>query len=410
MSRIYRYISTVFISLAFFITAYAGVPHKQMIDAQISKIPQGASLIFITDTHWNVNSGKSTEQMKYVSDKTDIRTVVFAGDSYDYGNDKEDALRRLTLYTDMCVDAFGEDFHYVIGNHDANSWPVGKGKCTLEEGLIPDTLIYKVTQSHIQDKVVYDQVGIKTVQSYVFDSEDQKKEAMAWMKMHWYRDIPSQKIRIIALETGNRGYTARTFANSAEALFLVQTDFVAKSLKTLPEGYNAVIVGHQMGFYKGEKKLGTDISGLRQMMEVVSAYGTSSEVTVSPKGVSLSKYPMMKAYWGAAKTHNYDFTSVANPGKVILLGGHFHCDMFWLASPSAEGVNVEQIEPKKNKTIKKGQVLCFWVNRDAARGKKGPVMQKGTPSEQSFMVLTFGKDNVTMTRFGAGNDYKFKMK
>lgn len=410
MNRITRYIAALLVCLSFVIISYAGVPHKQMIDAKAAKIPQGSSLIFITDSHWNKNAGHSTEQMKYLCGLTGIETVLFGGDSYDWGNDKNDALRQLKLYAGDCVEAFGDGFHYVIGNHDANSWPVGKGRCTVEEGLIPDSVIFKVTQAHIADKVVYDQVGIRTVQDYAFDSEDQRKEAMAWMKMHWYRDLPSQKIRIIALETGNRGYTARTFANSAECLFLVQTDFVAKALMSMPEGYNAVIVGHQMGFYKGEKKLGTDISGLRQMMEVVSAYGTSSEVTVSPKGVSLSKYPMMKAYWGAAKTHNYDFTSVANPGKVILLGGHFHCDMFWLASPSAEGVNVEQIEPKKNKTIKKGQVLCFWVNRDVARGKKGPVMQKGTPSEQSFMVLTFGKDNVTMTRFGAGNDYKFKMK
>ena len=400
MNNFFRKISAVFAALLFVITAYAGVPHKQMVDAKISKIPKGSSLIFITDTHWNKNAGHSTEQMKYVSDNTGIRTVVFAGDSYDYGKDKEDALRQLKLYTEGCVDAFGEGFHYVIGNHDANSWPVGKGKCSLEAGLIPDTLIYNVTQSHIEDKVVYDQVGIKTVQSYAFDSEDQKKEAMAWMKMHWYRDIPSQKIRIVALETGNRGYTVRSFANSAEALFLVQADFVAKALKSMPEGYNAVIVGHQMGFYKGEKKFGTDIAGLRQMMEVVSAYGTSSTVKISPKGVSLSKYPMMKAWWRMAGGHEYDFTSVSVPGKVILLGGHFHRDSFWLASPSEEGMVVTNPDQKKVKSLKKGQVLCFWVNRDVSRGKT-PVMERGTPNEQSFLVLTFGKGNVIFTRFGA---------
>lgn len=409
MNRISRYFSTALVCLTFFITAYAGVPHKQMIDAKAAKIPQGSSLIFITDSHWNKNAGHSTEQMKYLSDMTGIETVVFAGDSYDYGNDKEDALKWLKLYSGDCVEAFGEGFHYVIGNHDANSWPVGKGRCTVEEGLIPDTVIFKVTQAHIADKVVYDQVGIRTVQDYAFDSEDQRKEAMAWMKMHWYRDIPSQKIRIIALETGNRGYTARTFANSAECLFLVQTDFVAKALKTMPEGYNAVIVGHQMGFYKKDKPIGAGIDGLRQMMSVVSAYGTSSKVTVSPAGVPLSRHPLMMAYWKAAGSHEYDFTSVTHPGKTVMLGGHFHRDMFWLASPSQDGISVEQIFPKKQSTLKKGQVLCFWVNRDVCRGKN-PVMEKGTPQEQSFMVLTFGKDNVTFTRFGAGNDYKFKMK
>ena len=40
MSRVYRYISTVFISLAFFITAYAGVPHKQMIDAIVKELSE----------------------------------------------------------------------------------------------------------------------------------------------------------------------------------------------------------------------------------------------------------------------------------------------------------------------------------------------------------------------------------
>lgn len=409
MNRITRYIAALLVCLSFVIISHAEVPHKEMIDAKAAKIPHGSSLIFITDSHWNVNAGHSTEQMKYLCGKTGIETVVFAGDSYDWGKDKNDALRQLKLYTDECVGNFGEGFHYVIGNHDANSWPVGKGKCSLEEGLIPDTVVFNVTQSHITDKVVYDQVGLKTVQNYSFESEAQRKEAMAWMKMHWYRDIPSQHIRIIALETGNRGYTARTFANSAECLFLVQTDFVAKALRTMPEGYNAVIVGHQMGFYKKDRTVGAGIDGLRQMMSVVSAYGTSSKVTISPAGVPLSKHPFMKAYWRAAGSHEYDFTSVEHPGKAVMLGGHFHKDMFWLASPSREGVSVAQMFPKKQNTLKKGQVLCFWVNRDVCRGKE-PVMEKGTPEEQSFIVLTFGKDNVAFTRFGAGNDYKFKIK
>ena len=410
MSRIYRYISTVFISLAFFITAFAGVPHKQMLDAKIKKLPQGKSLLFITDTHWGRNAQHSTEQMKYVSDITDIRTVVFAGDSFDWGKDCDDALRQLKLYTDGCVGAFGEDFHYVIGNHDANSWAVGKGKCPLEGGLIPDTTIFKVTQSHIQDKVVFDEVGVQTVQDFTFESEGQKKEAMAWMKMHWYRDIPSQKIRLIALETGNRGYTARLLGGSSQAFFLVQTDFVAKALETMPAGYDAVIVGHQMGFYKGDVKVGTDVAGLRQMMQVVSAYTTSSKVEITSKGVPVDKSPVLKAFWTASGNHAYDFSAVKDPGKVILLGGHFHRDMFWLASPSENGLDVEQIDPKKLKTIEKGQVLCFWVNRDVWKGPKVHLMEKGQPTEQSFMAVTMEKNKIIFTRFGAGNDYKFKIK
>ena len=405
-----RFCFTAFVLSFVCMISYAGVPHKEMLDAQMKKIPKGSSILFLTDTHWNSNAGHSTEQMKYVSGQTGIGTVVFAGDSYDHADNKEDALRQLSLYTDLCISAFGDDFHYIIGNHDANSWPVGKGYATEEVALIPDTLIYKVTQSHIADKAVYDQVGIKAVQNHPFESESQRKEAMAWMKMHWYRDLPTEKIRLIALETGNRGYTARTFANNAESLFLAQTDFVAKALMSLPEGYNAVIVGHQMGFYKGEKKLGTQIAGLMQMMQVVSAYGTSSKVTVSPKNVPLKRHPLMKTFWKEAQVHDYDFTSIAKPGKVILLGGHFHQDMFWLASPSEDGMKVEPVDPLKLKTVKKGQVLCFWVNRDVCRGGKNPAMKKGTPTEQSFMALTFGKNNVVMTRFGAGNDYKITLK
>jgi hypothetical protein len=281
---------------------------------------------------------------------------------------------------------------------------------TVEEALIPDSVIFSVTQSHIKDEVVYDQVGLKAVQNFPFESEVQRKEAMAWMKMHWYRDIPSLKVRIITLETGNRGYTARTFANSAESLFLVQADFVAKALMSMPEGYDALIVGHQMGFYKGERKDGTDISGLRQMMEVVSAYGTSSKVAVSATGTSLSRHPLMKAFWKAAGSHEYDFTTVAKPGRVVLLGGHFHSDFFWLASPSKDGLKVEHADPDKHKTIRKGEVMCLWMNRDVCRGKNEPKMQRGTPTEQSFTVVTFGKDKVTFTRFGAGNDYNFKIK
>lgn len=410
MSRTSRRIWATVAALFIIITAYAGVPHKQMLDAKIKKLPQGKSLLFITDTHWGRNAQHSTEQMKYVSDRTDIRTVVFAGDSFDWGTDCNDALRQLKLYTDGCVGAFGEDFHYVIGNHDANSWAVGKGKCPLEGGLIPDTTIFKVTQSHIQDKVVFDEVGVQTVRDFTFESEGQKKEAMAWMKMHWYRDIPSQKIRLIALETGNRGYTARLLGGSSQAFFLVQTDFVAKALETMPAGYDAVIVGHQMGFYKGDVKVGTDVAGLRQMMQVVSAYATSSKVEITSKGVPVDKSPVLKAFWTASGNHAYDFSAVKDPGKVILLGGHFHRDMFWLASPSENGLDVEQIDPKKLKTIEKGQVLCFWVNRDVWKGPKVHLMEKGQPTEQSFMAVTMEKNKIIFTRFGAGNDYKFKIK
>lgn len=409
MNRSARYIVAVFSVLLLAITAYAGVPHKQMLDAKAKKVPQGSSLLYITDTHWGHNSGHSTMQMKYVSEKTGIGTVVFAGDSFDWGKDSQDALRQLKLYTEDCVGTFGEDFHYVIGNHDANSWAVGKGKCPLETGLIPDTTIFRVTQSHIQDKVVYDQVGIKTVQAFPFESEGQRKEAEAWMKMHWYRDLPGQKIRLIALETGYRGYTSRLLGNNASVIALIQVDFVAKALMSMPEGYDAMIVGHQMGFYKGEKKSGTDIAGLRQMMQVVSAYGLSTKVKIDAGEVSLSKYPFGKSVWNAAGSHEYDFTGVTSPGRVIMLGGHFHSDMFWLASPSGEGMTVRQIDPKKQKTLKKGEVLCFWVNRDSRRGKN-PVMEKGTPSEQCFTVVTFGKDKVTFIRFGAGKDYKIKIR
>ena len=410
MSRSQKsYVALAICLFSIIVSSYAEVPHKKMLDAQIGKIPQGKSLIFITDSHWSANSGHSTEQMKYVSDKTGIETVIFAGDSYDHGKDKEDALRQLKLYTESCVEVFGDDFHYVIGNHDANSWPVGKGMSTAEAALIPDSVIFKVTQSHIKDEVVYDEVGLKTVQEFAFGSEDQRKEAAAWMKMHWYRDIPSLKIRVIALETGNRGYTARTFANNAEALFLVQTDFVAKTLKSMPEGYDAVIVGHQMGFYKGERQDGTNIAGLRQMMEVVSAYGTSSKVEIKATGAPLSKHPFMKEFWRAAGSHEYDFSSVTEPGKVVMLGGHFHRDAFWIASPSDNGLEIENADPMKHKTLNKGEVMCFWINRDVRRGKN-PVMEKGTPSEQCFTVVTFGKNKVTFTRFGAGKDYEFKIK
>lgn len=403
--------------------AFAGVPHKQMLDAKIKTLPQGSSIMFITDSHWKRNAGHSTEQMKYVCEQTGIKSVVFGGDSFDWGQDADDALRQLKLYTADCVTAFGDGFHYVCGNHDANSWAVGKGKCPVETGLIPDTTIFQVTQSHISEHAVYDEKGIAALNEYAFETEDQRKEALAWMKLHYYRDLPESAIRLIVLETGNRGFTVRNLAGNAESIFLIQTDFVANALKTMPQGYNAVIVGHQMGFAKGEDLKGTDIAGLDQMMQVVSAYGKSASVTIDAAGVSLSRYPMMKTLWKSAGKHEYDFTSVSRPGKVVMLGGHFHLDAFWLARPSDEGLDVECINPKKYKALKNGDVLCFWVNRDVYKGSPkskaaaerlawgdGPLMEKGQPSEQSFMVMTFTDKNLVLTRFGAGQDYKFKLK
>ena len=79
------------------------------------------------------------------------------------------------------------------------------------------------------------------------------------------------------------------------------------------------------------------------------------------------------------------------------------------ASPSDNGLEIENADPMKHKTLNKGEVMCFWINRDVRRGKN-PVMEKSTPSEQCFTVVTFGKNKVTFTRFGAGKDYEFKMK
>ena len=84
--------------------------------------------------------------------------------------------------------------------------------------------------------------------------------------------------------------------------------------------------------------------------------------------------------------------------------------MFWLASPSDNGLEVRQIDPQKVKTIEQGQVLCFWVNRDVWKGPKVPLMEKGQSTEQSFMAVTMENNKITFTRFGAGNDYKFKIK
>ena len=71
---------------------------------------------------------------------------------------------------------------------------------------------------------------------------------------------------------------------------------------------------------------------------------------------------------------------------------------------------MEQIDPKKLKTIEKGQVLCFWVNRDVWKGPKVHLMEKGQPTEQSFMAVTMEKNKIIFTRFGAGTDYKFRIK
>ena len=60
------------------------------------------------------------------------------------------------------------------------------------------------------------------------------------------------------------------------------------------------------------------------------------------------------------------------------------------ASPSDNGLEIENADPMKHKTLNKGEVVCFWIN--------------------SFTVVTFGKNKVTFTRFGAGKDYEFKMK
>ena len=353
------------------------------LDAKIKSVPKGSSFIFITDTHFPRSTRTSTPVLKYVKEKLDIDNVVFGGDVVDWNPTKEEAAAVVKEYFDELYAIAGSDLIWVHGNHDCNSAAVTKYKYPEETSIIPDTEVYEMTVANYADQVVFDEEAIEKYRSHPNLTEEQREQAVAYLKMHYYRDNAKAKIRFIVFDTIDNGPTTRSTIRGRRVMD-IQLPFIRKAMDTAPKGWTIVLLAHTMGHHK---------------------------------------HGILEDSFHAPLYHEVADFRKTTGRNVVLIGGHQHVDA--ALTVTSDGKTLVNEEPDSGSSIAKDQVLTVWVNRDAYRARMAkwaaggrdcdlkksvsPIMKQGTTDEVSFDIVTITKKGkVVFTRIGAGSDREFK--
>ena len=384
------------------------------LDNKIRQIPKGGkTFAFVTDTHIDRWSGKSTMLIDYVRKRNGFKNVIFGGDCVTAETTKYLAAQMLSKYADEFYSAFGIDGIWVQGNHDANSNVPG----STEVSRIDNIEIYNRTVKYIEDKVVFDTSNIALLSQLGLSSKD-LEDATYWMMMHYYYDDNNNKVRYIVLEMGDRsnGRNALHLANDW-ATSHIQLDFLAKSLLSVPIGYNVVVSGHQIGSEYGINE------GQREFIRMLSAYKAKTSYSLTKNSWYYKDFECVNAFtlWQlqGGKTHTYNFANANVEGTPVVIGGHWHWDDAFICH-TVDGVykaeEYDEVATKGNDAV-----LVIWTSCDMHPASPytitdekwrllhvtTPTMVNGTITEHCFDVVTITNNKVVCTRFGAGNDRVF---
>lgn len=383
------------------------------LDNKIRQIPkEGKTFAFVTDTHIDRWSGKSTMLIDYVRKRNGFNNVIFGGDCVTAETTKYLAAQMLSKYADEFYSAFGTDGIWVQGNHDANAKVSG----STEESNIDNIEIYNRTVKYIENKVVFDTSNIALLSQLGLSAKD-LEDATYWMMMHYYYDDDINKVRYIVLEMGDRsnGRSALHLANDWAASH-IQLDFLAQSLLSVPIGYNVVVSGHQIGSEYGINE------GQRQFIQMLSAYKAKTSYSLTKNSWYYKDFECVNAFnlWQlqGGKTHTYNFANANVEGTPVVIGGHWHWDDAFICH-TVDGVyKVEEYDEVTTKG--NDAVLVIWTSCDMHPASPytitdewrllhvtTPTMVGGTITEHCFDVVTVTNNKVVCTRFGAGNDRVF---
>lgn len=402
------------------------------LDAKIRNIPNGKHFLFVTDTHIGYDTGmqlKETEIMAYVKAKLNAGCVVFGGDAVGQQDTAYKAAKELAVYSEDKFNAFGPDFLWCQGNHDANA-------NTNSANMIPSTEIYKRTTGIMSryNKAVFDTEGISIINALELNDSD-KAEAIAWMNLHYYYDDNNSKIRFIVLETGD-GSNGAGIVGSAwggwENL-IGYNAFIGKALQSTPDGYDVVLVMHQLlpeTSFKDNAEI-TDMpqKGIGNLFDMAAAFKNKTTITITgdstPQSSKPVLYALMRGTIGDGVT--FDFSN-RTAGRVFIISGHFHMDDAWIFQNSNSspwyyaGKEYGQWNTLLNNAILAIQTDRATINDQGsmAGSAKAPnavsypnntaETRIGTKNEVLFDVVTITPNNkVVCTRIGAGNDRTYDL-
>lgn len=410
------------------------------LDQKLLEVPEGKHFLFITDSHIDYSNDIGFRQntipiVKYVRDRLGIPNVIFGGDCIGSVKPKYQAAKILSLWAGKMFDSFGSNFLWVMGNHDAND-PNG----TREE-TISDVEIYKRTTRFMRGygRAVFPEklIGIIEDSNDLVDNSgnamtaDQKNEYKAWAMLNYYYDDNLQRIRYIVLETGDCGNTMHDIfgvSGDSQNSLMTVAYFMLEAMKTIPSGYDLVVVGHWLvnngAFWK------------KVFYKMCAAYKNKASITVdftpltyhhpAVEPIVLKTFDNPNSLSGIT----VNFSDNPGSGRIFVVGGHVHYDRAMVKAYVSDNddITITAFPLSTDPTPQSmeygvNDVLVIVFDRSCAIGKsnstletiysypndasytpvaEGGVERMGTIKEVLFDVVTITDDNrVVITRFGA---------
>ena len=413
------------------------------LDQKIAEVPDGKHFIFLTDSHIDYTNfiGKAQNEtpiVKYVRDRLGIRNVIFGGDAIGVQPTKYRGAKVLSIYAKEKFEAFGGDFLWVMGNHDANPFIPDGG--TIGDALIDDEAIYDRTSKFMENYgiAVFPEklINIINTSNDLLDnsgnviSDAEKRAFNAWAKLNYYYDDNKQKIRYIVLETGDAGYTLRNIFNTktdGQYSLAVVAQFFVDSLKSVPNGYDVVVVGHEI----------VNAGGFWNLVfyKVLAAYKNKQSVSVDFRINNDTGHPavspIVRRTFDSSSLNGLtvDMSNNVGSGRVLVLSGHTHYDIAQIKKyvSDSDAIDVSNFplstsETPQSMTYEDNSILhircdrCCATQRSSSNWEnitgaysypnqgtgEGDVQRLGNVTEVLFDVVTITADNrVVLTRFGA---------
>ncbi len=436
---------------------------NKLEEANLSETEKARSFIFITDTHWGINSSNNTVSttasyvMKYASDALGGATVIHGGDlyggyakkageAYPYNNEnyyKDISLELVQNYMkNELYDNFGTNFLYALGNHDTNiigyRYVTEEGNSAyydsslseaeaIERYLISDEDMYNSTVGLLGNTVVYDEEGIKEVTEIMTAkgyTQEQIREAQYMMRMHYYRDDAKSKIRYIVLDTGGCGPTQTGLLKLSYTVYMcTEYKWFANTLKSTPEGYDVVVVGHQISSQAESHKYNPNITTelaysayISPFYDILSAFRLGEKITVSKLQLSwaINRSELASDLINAFSLTDFDFEK-KHDGKSIVMSGHNHVDLAWYVNNDSNGTD-KDVMFGSDEPAGEGAVLAICtgcsnpgstVSTDSR--VDGVNMSTSGTNSLRFDIVTFRDDgSILVTRIGAGQNRSFE--
>lgn len=261
---------------------------------------------------------------------------------------------------------------------------------------------------------------------------------------HYYYDDDSQKIRYIVIDTWDYSICARMLGTGFYSGGMLQLQFVADALTSTKEGYDVVVVGHEIDSYSVE-------GASSAIMGLISAYknkGTAAIKNSPAYNTKALPQALFIALTGIPfnTSITIDFSNRVGSGRVLCISGHWHINRAALVTPSGNNdgkwnnIFLNPSSPISQSEINNAAILSIITDRATAGGRANTVyppeqyavtypddvkandgvvvpgvyeQRVGTVNEVLFDVVTITDDNmVYVTRFGGGgseNDRVFTL-